>query len=362
MSPWFSMLTIDLRAFLDLEGRAGDRAVVGQHPHGGVAEPLGDRRDAQVELVAVGQLDQLGRPRLGKAGDVGREVVCSCAHVVLLCRRAAGASGSACAGLKALICCAMYSASSLTQPSSADPLRVLPGQPEEVQPGRLRHAAPVHERGRPRRTPGRRSTSGRRGSRSPRSRLPTSSFVPSLKLTVDPAASTARPWSSTPCRRRSARGLEPISVSRPSIRRPIRDAVVLRISPVGVEVPEQVAAEDALRQRRLARSDRQVDLARARQLLGDLEAGVAAADHEHRPFGRVARASGTRCCGAAPPPGRDARRSPARTGPGTGPVATTTWSASYAAVVELDQVGRAVVLRIERTRLSSSTGRSKWRA
>ena len=87
-------------------------------------------------------------------------------------------------------------------------------------------------RARSRRTPGRRSTSGRLRSRSPRSRCATSSRPPSPKLTVDPPASTARPWSSTPCRRRSARGLEPISVSRPSIRRPIRESIVLRISPV----------------------------------------------------------------------------------------------------------------------------------
>jgi hypothetical protein len=39
-------------------------------------------------------------------------------------------------------------------------------------------------------------------------------LVSSLKLTVDPAASTARPWSGTPWRRRIARGVEPISVSR----------------------------------------------------------------------------------------------------------------------------------------------------
>src|ERR671914_1182878 len=63
----------------------------------------------------------------------------------------------------------------------------------------------------------------------------TSSFVPSPKATVDPAASTALPWSRTPWRRR------------------------------------------------MARSDRQVDLARGRQLLGDLEAGVATAHDEHAP-------------------------------------------------------------------------------
>ena len=50
----------DLGVLLHLQGRPGYRAVVGQHPHPGVAEILGHRRDAQVEAVAVGQLDHLG--------------------------------------------------------------------------------------------------------------------------------------------------------------------------------------------------------------------------------------------------------------------------------------------------------------
>ena len=65
----------DLRALLHLERGAGDRAVVGQHPHRRVAKPLGHRRDPQVELIAVGQLDQLGGACLGKARDVRREVL-----------------------------------------------------------------------------------------------------------------------------------------------------------------------------------------------------------------------------------------------------------------------------------------------
>ena len=48
------------------------------------------------------------------------------------------------------------------------------------------------------------------------------------------------------------------------------------------QVPEQVLAGDALGQRRLAGADRQVHLVRARELFGDLKAGVAAAHHEHR--------------------------------------------------------------------------------
>src|SRR5262249_23847314 len=45
--------------------------------------------------------------------------------------------------------------------------------------------------------------------------------------------------------------------------------------------PEQVASEQALRQRRLARTDREHDLVCRRQLLRDLETGVPATHHEH---------------------------------------------------------------------------------
>jgi hypothetical protein len=48
-----------------------------------------------------------------------------------------------------------------------------------------------------------------------------------------------------------------------------------------LEVAEQVAPEDALGQRGLARADRQVHLARGQELVGDLEPRVAAADHEY---------------------------------------------------------------------------------
>src|SRR4029079_13384731 len=53
--------------------------------------------------------------------------------------------------------------------------------------------------------------------------------------------------------------------------------------------PEEVAPEHALGQRLLARGDREHDLMRRRQLLCDLEAGVAAADHEHGPLRNLAR-------------------------------------------------------------------------
>ena len=65
----------DLRALPHLQRRSGDRPVVGQHPDRGVAQALGDRSDPQVIAVTVGQLDKLGRARLGKPSRVCRELV-----------------------------------------------------------------------------------------------------------------------------------------------------------------------------------------------------------------------------------------------------------------------------------------------
>src|SRR5439155_27253485 len=51
--------------------------------------------------------------------------------------------------------------------------------------------------------------------------------------------------------------------------------------------PEEVAAEQPLRQRGLAGADREVNLTAAGQLLRDLEAGVAPAHYEHAAFGQI---------------------------------------------------------------------------
>ena len=49
----------DLRAFLHLQGRTGDGAVVGQHSHPAAGKVFDDRGDAEVELLPVAQLDGL---------------------------------------------------------------------------------------------------------------------------------------------------------------------------------------------------------------------------------------------------------------------------------------------------------------
>ena len=56
-----------------------------------------------------------------------------------------------------------------------------------------------------------------------------------------------------------------------------------------IEPAEDVAAEQALWQRLLARAQRQVNLVRRAELLGDLVAGIAAADDEHAAVGDLRR-------------------------------------------------------------------------
>jgi hypothetical protein len=76
----------DRRVLGHFQGRAGDGAVVGEHANGGVPDLLPYRDDLQIELVTVGELDDLGAARvrkpLGRArklNDVGAPV---CAVVV----------------------------------------------------------------------------------------------------------------------------------------------------------------------------------------------------------------------------------------------------------------------------------------
>ena len=111
--------------------------------------------------------------------------------------------------------------------------RVLPGEPEEVQAGDVGDAAPVAEHAVPVGDGRGRSRSGRAGSRSPRRRRRRRAALPSAKRTVRPEAPTARGFRATPNVRRSSRGLEPMSVSRPRAARgdPTRESTLLSSSP-----------------------------------------------------------------------------------------------------------------------------------
>ena len=140
---------IDVAAVRDVDGdrrvlghfqrRARDRAVIGKHAHGGVPDLLPDWCDLEIELVAVGELDDfrtarvrqpLGRAR--KLNDVGvpvRAVVVH-SHPPYSARAPArtpasscGGSGTACAfaSCTAAIRWAMNCASSFTQPIRAEP-------------------------------------------------------------------------------------------------------------------------------------------------------------------------------------------------------------------------------------------------
>ena len=65
----------ELGALTDADRRTGHRAVVGDHANGVVAEALRDRRDPQLEPVAVAELDDLRSGRLGQARRLRREVI-----------------------------------------------------------------------------------------------------------------------------------------------------------------------------------------------------------------------------------------------------------------------------------------------
>ena len=86
--------------------------------------------------------------------------------------------------------------------------------------------------------------------------------------------------------KRGAEGRRPAAVLAVAVEVGAVDDDVLLLEAVG-----DTATEDPLRERRLARPDRQVDLVRGRELLGELEAGVAAADDQDRSPSDVLRRS-----------------------------------------------------------------------
>jgi hypothetical protein len=55
------------RPLRNLQRRPGDGAVVGEHPHGRIADLLLHGDDLELELVAVAELDELGPARLGQS-------------------------------------------------------------------------------------------------------------------------------------------------------------------------------------------------------------------------------------------------------------------------------------------------------
>ena len=141
----------------DLQSGAWDGAVVRQHAHGRITDPFLDGLDLELELVTVGQLDDLGRHSIGQSVRLAREfkgVAVAVRAVVVhrlgpfvgarMCRRT-GADGCARSGPRVV---------------GRDPLRdefgvffhpadqrrasrVLPRQAEEVETGDIGHASAV---------------------------------------------------------------------------------------------------------------------------------------------------------------------------------------------------------------------------
>ena len=116
----------------------------------------------------------------------------------------------------------------------------------------------------------------------------TASVVSSAKRTVAWLAATARGCSVTPAAAGAARAAadEDVSVAQTAAeRRPGGHAHHAAV----VQDVEDVAAEQVLREWRLARADGEMDVVGRRQLLRELEAGVAATDHEDASFRQVVR-------------------------------------------------------------------------
>ena len=63
----------DLRALIHMQGRAGDRTVVCQHPQLGVLDALVDRTDAQVEAIPVAEPDDPRTGHLRQPRGIGGE-------------------------------------------------------------------------------------------------------------------------------------------------------------------------------------------------------------------------------------------------------------------------------------------------
>ena len=229
----------------------------------------------------------------------------------------------------------MNSASSLTQPSSAEPRVCCQERPRKYRPGTS--VTPRRWRMRPSSSRTGRSIQEWSG-RYPVAQMTasTSSSLPSAKRTVRPEAPTARGFeldAEAALELARARADQRVAVAG---RRPKRESTVLSSRPSLGQPPEQVAAEDPLGQRRLPRADGEVHRVRRRELLGDLKAGVAAADHEHA-CPRARRSGlGSRRCASGTPRARARRPARALIGTWNGPVATTTWSASTRLLVELE--------------------------
>ena len=114
----------DLRVLLHLERRAGDRAVVGEHAHGVLADPFRDGLDPKVELVPVLEVDDLGTRSFGQTGGLSGKWSRASRQPPPLVPSVSCSCGSRSGGrpfADASICSAMNSASSLTQPMSAEP-------------------------------------------------------------------------------------------------------------------------------------------------------------------------------------------------------------------------------------------------
>ena len=205
----------------------------------------------------------------------------------------------------------MNSASSLTQPSSAEPRVCCQVSPRKYRPGTS--VTPRRWRTRPSESktgsvdPGVVGSVARRPDHgvdvelaAVRERRRRARGADDARLELDAVGAS------------SSRGLEPISVSRSRSRRPSRDSTVLLMQPGLRQPPEEVAAEQPLRQRCLPRADREVNRVGRRR--APWRSGSRCCRRRRR--GRFPRerrsAAGSPCCASGRRPARGRPRTRAR--------------------------------------------------
>ena len=74
----------DLRALIDVQGRAGDRPVVGEHPQLGAVDVLAHRADPQIQPVPVVKPGHVRTQHLRQSRRLGREQVVACVRFRLV--------------------------------------------------------------------------------------------------------------------------------------------------------------------------------------------------------------------------------------------------------------------------------------
>ena len=294
---------IDLyfRSLLHSQRGAGDRAVVGEHSHFLLSDRFADRRDSQFVGVAVCERNGLAVACRGQAGcgraerspvlPGGRCCVPrlnpssrGLGRLHLRLPRLTRVSGDHRSTRLDLVC--DVARVILDEAEKCRPARVLPGETEEVEAGYVGDTPPVSDL----------SVGVEDWQLDPGVIGPVAGR-PDDRVDLEFGAVGERDRSALGTGRARLQG-DAVAVSQLAGTRSDQRLAALR-APAGARIdaypeqtelrqpPEQVAAEQALRERRLPRADRKGDRVRGRELFRDLETGVSATDDENATVGYV---------------------------------------------------------------------------